>query len=220
MAHPPFQRFQFPPPIQMTSNVASYDYSFELLPVELHPLDPSTIKSNRKQQNTSHSDGRKSINCDEHNITRTLTQYEQYRNYRMYSSVLMHGFARESQAQISSIIPTDIIKMCLLYYFEEANDSIRLAYNLYKRIHGKPIAGDKVMSIIQSNQNCSGNTTQILDDLIQFKFIRIVSRKSTFSQLLLNIDKINAKTDLTSTLCTFQFMKNVSDAFHQYSHSM
>eukprot|EP01083_Nonionella_stella_P023709 65602_1 len=188
--------FNFPPPPKLTwqlTGIPSDCVSIEPLQLDgsitnhLHGLylnQETTNTSQCEHQNKAHDDKSqitKSINCDEHNITRTLAQYEHHTNYRMYSRVIMHGFVRNAQAHITSIVPTDIIAMCLSFYFEESNDSIRSAYKLYKHMHREPMGGDKVLSVLGKTDK---KNTQILTDLVEFEFIRIVSRKCTFSQFL------------------------------------
>eukprot|EP01083_Nonionella_stella_P055820 147166_1 len=159
------------------------------------------------------------IKSDENNILHTLVQYGQHTNYRIHSRMVMHGFIRDLQIHVTSIIPTDITQMCLLFYYDEANDLIHLAFRLYKQMRGKPVEGHRVLTLLHTDDLCSESdkqNTQILRELIQFKFMRIVSRKSTFSQLE---RCLNAKQDLCSALCTYQFMNNVSEQFGQYSNS-
>eukprot|EP01083_Nonionella_stella_P021159 58665_1 len=214
--HNPLQEFTFPPPIKLSWKLTDVPSYCVLEPVKLDVS--TTIDTKCEQQTDTHCDQLQtsSVNCDDHRIRRTLAQYGNYTNYRIYSRVLMHGFVRDLQSHITSIIPTDIITMCLLFYFEEANDSIHLAHALFKHIHRKPVGGAKVLSILSDSlpSKCDRDNSQILRDLVHFQFIRIVSRKSTFSRWLMHM---NETADLASELCTYQFMDNVSDEFDQYS---
>eukprot|EP01083_Nonionella_stella_P259013 884663_1 len=118
---------------------------------------------------------------DDHNISRILTQYGQRSNYSIDSSIVMHGFIRNLQAHAIFIVPTDIIKMCFLFYYEESNNSIHLAYRLYKQIHVDPVEHDRALSLLNTDDLYSKrrtNNTQLLKELIRFKFMRVVSKKN------------------------------------------
>eukprot|EP01084_Bolivina_argentea_P232401 391709_1 len=100
----PLDDFNFPPPPKLTWQLTGIPSDCVLI----EPLHEATNTSQCEHQNKAHDDKSqitKSINCDEHNITRTLAQYEDHTNYRMYSRVIMHGFVRDAQAHITSIVP-------------------------------------------------------------------------------------------------------------------
>eukprot|EP01083_Nonionella_stella_P086825 241414_1 len=167
-----------------------------------------------------------SINCNDDSITRTLIQYNQHKDVRRYSDIVTHGFIRIHTKTIASIIPTDIAHLCLSFYFEESNDCIHFAYHLYKLIHeNNPKAnincvdGKRILSLITSNaldMKYAKDIDQALKDLVQYKFLRVVSYTTHFSTLwhALNAKPNCLRMDANDpNHCRYAFVMDVATAF-------
>eukprot|EP01084_Bolivina_argentea_P166527 289086_1 len=125
-------------------------------------------------------------------ITRILHQFDRYDDYESYSNVLLHGFARDSEKDLSSIIPSDITSVCLTYYYQKESKYIQLSYKLYQILKSKEldrVSGEALISVISENnllQNTFTNTDDIKDicsDLVRFGLIELLLYQTTFSSL-------------------------------------
>eukprot|EP01083_Nonionella_stella_P218828 784358_1 len=170
------------------------------------------------------------------NIIRILCQYNDYYNYNVYSTIVVTGYIRNVERNLSTIIPDDISNVCLSFYFEKENDFIHLAYNLYKIIHETTnnitinyFSGKALSSMVKSETYNLDNTDQlpitnineICSKLIEYKFIEIVSYKTNFSSSFHTIDHSfnkNGSFFNESNDTRFQFTCNVFRTFQRYFH--
>eukprot|EP01084_Bolivina_argentea_P251606 422048_1 len=181
-----------PPPLTMTWQLTVPEAEYEQFESsELHDSSELMIDSSRSSLDESecihYSDPYLSIDSDD-NIMRILFQYSDYHNYNVYSSIVVTGYIRNLQTNIISIIPSDIINLCLSFYFEKENDFIYLSYNVYKMIHETTnnikinYFSGKVLSSMVKNKS-ETNINKLCNKLIEYKFIEVVSYKTNFSSL-------------------------------------
>merc|ERR1719203_1173162 len=101
----------------------------------MNPISNLFLKQSEKPNTPKNNN-----NCTSESITMTLNQFRLHK-YNKYSNIVINGYIRNMQQQVTSIIPSDINNICLSFYMEKENKYILFAYELYKTIEPDTFSG-------------------------------------------------------------------------------
>ena len=120
------------------------------------------------------------------NMLRVLKLFGNHKHCTQCNEILLSGYIRSMQSNLSQIIPSDINSICHSFYFEEEDSFIHLSYQIYKAMtpSSNKISGADLVSMIEKKNligDANSKTAEICAQLLQFGLFELVSFETEFS---------------------------------------